>query len=231
MYDPLIHHRQSFRLDGYDYAQEGAYFVTICTQDKISYWSAIENEKVCLSPSGAMVMKWWKELAHKFPSVHLDEFVIMPNHVHGIIMIEAVLRGRPSNLDVGTALCGRPSGEDGFKEETNKSSVSPTLGAIVDWFKTMTTNEYIRGVKQLSWPSFPGKLWQRNYFEHIIRDEKSYDKIRAYIATNPERWDCDIENPERKKTDEFHQWLISFQSKRAATQGRPYIKNGNDKPV
>ena len=73
------------------------------------------------------------------------------------------------------------------------------LPTIIQWFKTMTTNEYIRGVKQLGWPPFPGKLWQRNYYEHIIRDERDLERIRAYIANNPHQWAVDAENPARAK--------------------------------
>ena len=76
----------------------------------------------------------------------------------------------------------------------------------------MTTNEYIRGVKQYGWSSFPGKLWQRNYYEHIIRDEGSLNRIREYITTNPLRWECDHENPQRKGKDEFDRWLSMFKT-------------------
>lgn len=87
------------------------------------------------------------------------------------------------------------------------------LPEIVQWFKTMTTTEYIRGVKQHGWHPFPGKLWQRNYYEHVIRNEQSFHRIREYIATNPQRWQLDKENPWRRGADRFDLWLESFRRK------------------
>ncbi|MFN3920772.1 MAG: transposase, partial [Methylohalobius sp.] len=84
------------------------------------------------------------------------------------------------------------------------------LPKIIQWFKTMTTNEYIRGVKQLGWTPFRGRLWQRNYYEHIIRTEDALRRIRRYIATNPLRWHLDRENPKRLGEDKFDQWLMSL---------------------
>jgi REP element-mobilizing transposase RayT len=125
-----------------------------------------------------MVMKWWKELGNKFTSVLPDEAVVMPNHFHGIIVI------------VGAALCGRPPSGRPHRG-------AATLPLIMDWFKTMTTNEYIRGVKEKNWPRFAGKLWQRSYYDHIIRNEQDLHGVRAYIMNNPAQWTIDGENPER----------------------------------
>jgi putative transposase len=91
------------------------------------------------------------------------------------------------------------------------------LGAVVQWFKTMTTNEYIRGVKQLGWPPFHATLWQRNYYEHIIRDEQSLDRIREYIDTNPQCWQLDRDNPASEGISEFYLWLESFGRPKPAT--------------
>lgn len=119
----------------------------------------------------------------KFPSVRTDEYIIMPNHFHGIVnIVGAVLRGRPT--------------PDNNKASGQSHRVAPTLGDIVNWFKTMTTNQYIRGIKQNGWPAFVGKLWQRNYYEHIIRNEKELNHIRQYIAENPLNWRTDEENPD-----------------------------------
>ncbi len=145
-----------------------------------------------------MLAKWWLELTHKFPSVEIDEHAVMPNHLHGIVVIAPT---------VGATLCGRPSvpatthrasldGDHTARDEGgHPHRGAPTLGDVVGWFKTMTTNEYIRGVKQLGWLPFQGKLWQRNYYEHIIRNEAEFHQIRKYIATNPARWAADPENP------------------------------------
>ena len=110
-----------------------------------------------------MVETWWRKLPAKFQSIKKDEHIVMSNHLHGIINI------------VPTAGHSRPH--------------TPKLGDIVRWFKTMTTNHYIKGVKQNGWPPFPGRLWQRNYYEHIIRNEDELNQIRQYITDNPRRAD------------------------------------------
>ena len=101
-YDPEIHHRRSIRLKGYDYSQTGMYFITICTQDSLHLFGEITNDEIVLNDSGVMVEKWWNELKNKFPNIELDEFIVMPNHIHGIIQI--------INTDppVGANLCVRP---------------------------------------------------------------------------------------------------------------------------
>lgn len=179
-YNPDIHHRQSIRLSGFDYASAGVYYVTICVQGRECLFGEIVNSAMELNDAGRIVEKWWLELSSKFPAVELDEFTVMPNHFHGI------------THHVGAALCGRPPlcGHDGHPRWG-----APTLGDVMDWFKTMTTNEYIRSVKQLGWPSFPGRLWQRNYYEHIVRSETELNDIRNYITSNPTKWADDTENP------------------------------------
>ncbi len=136
-----------------------------------------------------MVEKWWRELGHKFPQVETDEYIVMPNHFHGIVVI------------VGADLCVCPQAKPGA--HIGAPLRNPTLGEIVRWFKTMSTTEYIRNVKQNGWASCPGKLWQRNYYEHVIRNESSLNDIRSYIQTNPARWAEDDDNPANlDKSDE-----------------------------
>ena len=89
----------------------------------------------------------------------------------------------------------------------------PPLQKIVQWFKTMTTNEYIHGVKEHGWPPFQGNLWQRSFYEHVIRDEESLNRIREYIRYNPQRWDLDRENPRAKGKDDFDRWLATFKTR------------------
>lgn len=168
------------RLDGYDYSQEGWYFITICTQDRRCMFGQIIGDRMQLNDAGVMKESWWKKLTGKFPIVRTDEYVVMPNHFHGII-------------NVGAAPCGRPSIHN---ESGQPRRVTPTLADIVHWFKTMTTNQYIRGVKRGDWPPFHKKLWQRNYYEHIIRDEEELDHFRQYIGDNPANWQKDEENPD-----------------------------------
>ena len=172
-YDPEKHHRRSIRLKGYDYSSNGAYYVTIVTQGREHFFGRITNQEMSLNDAGQMILKWWNELSNKFPHVELGTEIVMPNHFHGIIFI------------VGADPRVRPD---------NTITELPPLSQIIQWFKTMTTNEYIRGVKQSDWQPFKGKLWQRNYYEHIIRNEKELQQKINYIFNNPSRWDEDMEN-------------------------------------
>jgi len=176
-YDPFKHHRRSIRLKGYDYSQAGAYFVTMCAQNRECLFGEIANGEVCLNDAGAMIVRWWDELSNKFPTFEPDAFIVMPNHIHCIIVI----------VNVGTTLRGRP--DDGQPHR-----VAPTLGDIIEWFKTMATNEYIRGVKQLGWKPFDKRVFQRNYYEHIVRNERELNAIRAYFQNNPANWAADMDN-------------------------------------
>lgn len=211
-YDPNIHHRQSIRLKGYDYSQAGAYFITICTQNRACLFGFVgaplvgaqnddgvqnigdRNETdngnddgrmnnvgrqtgqpqigrpqghaptdatIILNDSGKMVETEWLKLTERFPNIELHEFVVMPNHFHGIVQI----------VDV--------------------SASGKTVGDMMDAFKSITTVEYIHGVKTLGWEKFNRKLWQRNYHEHIIRDEQAYQRISEYIIANPAKWKDD----------------------------------------
>jgi REP element-mobilizing transposase RayT len=195
-YDPFKHHRRSIRLKGYDYAQAGAYYVTSVTQNRLCLFGDVVNGEMELNDAGRTVERWWLELNNKYPTVETDEYVVMPNHFHGIVVIDESEMGQPHRVapttnvtgdDVGATLRGRP---DKFLQIHN-----PTLGDIMDWFKTMTTNEYIRGVKERDWQPFYRKLWQRNYWEHIVRNEKELERIRTYVINNPTNWDTDNENP------------------------------------
>lgn len=181
MYNPEIHHRQSIRLRDFYYSANGAYFVTICTQGRECLFGEICDGGMLLNEAGRVVAEWWLKLPDKFTGITLYESIIMPNHFHGILVVGAPSCGCPdANL---TPKTGRPHG------------AAPTLGDVMDWFKTMTTNAYIRGVKKSRWPPFPGRLWQRNYYERIIRDEKELASISEYITLNPIRWAEDKENP------------------------------------
>jgi REP element-mobilizing transposase RayT len=181
-FDPEIHHRRSIRLRGYDYSQPGAYFLTICTQEKLSLFGEVVESEMVLNDAGQMVRQWWFELPRKFPRVELDRDVVMPNHVHDIVrIVGADRRVRPGQL--------LPSSEG--------AHAGAPLHRVVQWFKTMTTNDYLRHVHEDGWPSLRSKLWQRNYYEHIIRNQHEFEIIQEYIATNPLRWDSDPENLDR----------------------------------
>ena len=214
-YNPDIHHRRSIRLKGYDYSQAGLYFVTICTQNQLCLFGKIENREMILNDPGIMIDKWWNELKHKYRNIELHEQIIMPNHFHGIIQIineigsgfgfgfgfgsvGADLRVCPDDTDdtwqiskQGQTRRSAPTGTEKPGEREPGEHIGSPLHAMIQWFKTMTTNEYIRGVKNVGWPRFNKKLWQRNYYEHIIRDKKSYHQISEYIKTNPLKWHDD----------------------------------------
>ena len=186
-------HRRSRRLSDYDYSSEGAYFVTICTKNRECLSGSIEIGQMVLKQAGKMIKNWWVDIPKRFEGVEVDEFSTMPNHFHGIVVLVGADR----------RVCPEGLGGQGLKKgehigsplQNTVKSHSPSLSKIVQWFKTMTTNEYLRNVKNKNWPPFPGRLWQRNYFEHVIRNENSWNKIRPYIMANPLNWPLDIENP------------------------------------
>ena len=173
----------------YDYSQNGAYFVTICTQNKQYLFGEVKDEKMILSEAGEMIEKWWMEIRNKFKNIEMDEFVIMPNHFHGIVVM----------VGADLSVCPNMSSEH----------IGSPLHKIVQWFKTMTTNEYIRNVSINRWKPFPRRLWQRNYYEHVIRNEDKLKKIRQYIQFNPLKWHLDRENPERTGTDRLEDEIFT----------------------
>ncbi|MCP4679173.1 MAG: hypothetical protein GY854_27505 [Deltaproteobacteria bacterium] len=227
--------RQSIRLRGYDYAQAGAYFVTICVRDRLCLFGNIVDDQMVLNDAGAMVEKWWGKMPEKYETVDVDTHVVMPNHFHGIIVISYNAFPKPDRVDendtgkgenmvsplrtgnecntpsrfVGAIPCNRPELDNRVDENPDENDmgkgenmVSPLrmgnecdLGRFVSWFKRMATNEYIRGVKQHGWARFPGRLWQRNYYDRIIRNENELNRIREYIIHNPAGWDNDDYNP------------------------------------
>jgi len=171
------HGRRSIRLTNYDYSQEGAYFVTVCIQNRDCLLGEITGAEMGLLDAGWMVMRVWNDMTGRFPGVEAGEFVVMPNHVYGIVTVGAPLVG-DQNHRAGT----RPA---------------PTLGDIVGAFKSITTTEYIAGVHQHGWRPFHRRLWQSNYYEHVIRNEHELTLIMEYVNTNHLKWALDRENPER----------------------------------
>jgi len=218
------YNRKSIRLKGYDYSQTGAYFVTICSKNNEFLFGKIIDEEMRLNDVGRIVQNCWNDLPLRFDSIELDEFVIMPNHIHGIIAIAGA--GLGPNVGAGLALpesgakivgAGLALPEEGAASRTptklGAASRAPTLGDIVGAFKSISA---IKVNQMLSRSSQP--LWQRNYYEHIIRDEESLNKIREYIMNNPLSWSTDRENPQRKGEDEFDKWLDTFRALRDEVQ-------------
>lgn len=210
-YNPAVHHRRSIRLQEYDYAQAGAYFVTICTYNHQSIFGKIgldhigQTVGVGLAPApngkgqpapaqngkgqpasaqngkgqprglpllnefGQIALEQWHKLSDRFPTIELDAFVVMPNHIHGIIFITK--NGQPTGTSQGGGVG------------------SATLGEIVGAYKSLVSNECLKIYRSRN--ETMGKLWQRNYYEHIIRDEKSFENIVYYIENNSSTWQQD----------------------------------------
>ena len=192
-FDPQKYHRRSIRLKGYDYSQEGAYYVTIVTWQREFLFGNIVNQEMMLSPYGEIVQKWWEEIPVHFPNVETGAFVIMPNHVHGIIYIFEERRGTvPVPDDDGENTISQNNKMSGVIQggETPPLRI-PTLGQIVAYFKYQSTKE----MNKIDNTGTITKFWQRNYYEHIIRNETDLQNKTDYIESNPLLWDEDDENP------------------------------------
>ena len=207
-YNPKIHHRRSIRLKGYDYSQAGLYFVTICTQNREHFFGKIENGKMILNDAGKMVEDEWLVLPERFTNIKLHEYIVMPNHFHAIL--EIVNKNENNNIKntvgatqkVGRNDKGQPQGISMGQPQgismgqpqgiaPTKIPIKKTLGDIVGAFQSIVTVKYIRGVKNNNWEVFDRRLFQRNYWENIIRNEKAYNNISQYIINNPRNWDND----------------------------------------
>ncbi len=165
--------RRSVRLKGYDYARPGWYYVTVCTVDRVCNLGRVEDGRVILSEWGHIVSETWEWIPSRYPYVDLDDSVVMPDHLHGILIINPVFRRGVSR-----------------NAPTEPPKIKP-LGQLIGAFKTVSTKKIneMRGT--------PGSaFWQRNYYEHIIRNQQDLNRIRAYIRNNPLRWWLDREDPE-----------------------------------
>jgi len=168
-YNPQSYQRRSIRLKDYDYSQEGAYFVTICTQKHKPLLGEIRNAEMVLNEYGKIVAECWQWLSKQYRHVALDEWVVMPNHMHGIVII---CRGG-----------SRTAPTENYKP----------LGRLIGAFKTTSTKR-INVLQSTS----GNRVWQRNYYEHVIRNEDDLNEISQYILDNPVQWDMDENNPTRQ---------------------------------
>jgi putative transposase len=177
-YNPDIHHRRSIRLKNYDYSQAGAYFVTICIYSKECLLGDIVDRGIRLNNYGDIAMKCWDDLPGHYSHIGLDAFIVMPNHVHGVIIIDNGVRAgfKPALLDNHVV-----NNRSGFKPAPTTKYYG--LPEIVRAFKTFSSRQ-INRVRNT--PGVP--VWQRNYYEHIIRSETELDKIREYSICNPLNW-------------------------------------------
>ncbi|HKY56308.1 MAG TPA: transposase [Anaerolineales bacterium] len=192
-FDPKKHHRRSIRLKRYDYSQAGAYYVTVVTQGRECLFGEIIDGAMHLNEYGEIVQKWWNEIPNHFPNVELGAFIIMPNHVHGIIFIttersrgEVVSPRENPNNNILDADVDGTNNQGGETPPLRK----PTLGQIVAYFKYQSTKE----MNRIETEKVITKFWQRNYYEHIIRDEKDLQNKTDYIEANPSLWDEDDNN-------------------------------------
>jgi REP element-mobilizing transposase RayT len=186
-FNPDVHHRRSIRLGGYDYSRAGAYFVTICTRNRDCLLGELAGGEMRLNEAGRIVQEEWMKSARLRPRVILDEFVVMPNHLHGIIALgdgRGTLQRAPT-----TERFGKPT--------------SDSIPTIVRLFKSATTKRIneIRGT-----PNLP--VWQRNYYEHVIRNDEELTRIRKYIQDNPLKWEMDRENPAAQMMRTSESWQV-----------------------
>ena len=184
--DNPLPQRRSIRLPEYDYTQPGAYFITLVTSNRISRFGEIINAEMHLTRLGLTVDREWRHLSCRFPGWNFDAFVVMPNHVHGLLLLEGAVpgpaqQGGPTTTPESVTL--RPN--------IKKDAVVPgSVGTIVRAFKSSTSLRYNRmtGLE-------PGPLWQRNYHEHVVRSNAELNMIYSYIENNPAQWAEDRENP------------------------------------
>lgn len=180
----MLHsNRRSIRLPGYDYSLAGAYFVTICTADKACLFGNIRNGEMVLNALGKVVDMCWKEIPKHFPNVSLHEYVIMPNHIHGIIEITVgannyLPRDNDENI---TQMRRKMITEIRAKDVSPLRGTSRTVGSIIRGFKIGVT-KWARQNTEIH------HVWQRNYHEHIIRNGEDYQRIAQYIHDNPVNW-------------------------------------------
>ncbi|MBM4161168.1 MAG: transposase [Ignavibacteria bacterium] len=197
-YDPLKHHppkrwrtgRQSIRLQGYDYSSEGSYYITVCTHNRECQLGDVVNDEMRLSRIGEIVWECWLEIPKHFSDVTLDEYQIMPNHVHGIVVIWGNHRRDLIN-QIPTGI--HPAG---FRTQTNwplMKNPKQTLGKVIRHFKASAS-------KIIHDRGFPEFGWQSRFHDHIIRSDEELDRIRQYIRNNPLNWSLDDENPVNRRS-------------------------------
>jgi REP element-mobilizing transposase RayT len=190
--------RKQLRLSGYDYSQNGVYFVTMCTQNRECIFGDVFDGKMVLNDAGKMIHDVWNEIPLFYLGIELGAFVVMPNHIHGIIeIVGAAPRGRPIIVKKIFIDIGRRFARDGQPQGVAPTGNQLSLFDIVHRFKTLTTKKYIDGVRNHFWPPFERRIWQRGFHERIIRNDDEYARICEYIHCNPENWQEDEENSDK----------------------------------
>ena len=188
--------RKSNRLKGYDYSVDGYYFITICTKDKLHFFGDIKNDNMILNDCGRCVNDIWQQIPKFYTNIYLDEFIVMPNHIHGIVIIEnkntvrteyysvhAMKKNAPKNKNVGTE----------YHSVHNHNVLTihnarPNISQIIKSFKVSCTKTIRKKYNDYNFG------WHRSFYDHIIRDEKSLLEIQKYIVANPLKWHLDENN-------------------------------------
>jgi putative transposase len=207
-YNPQIHHRRSIRLKGYDYSRAGLYFITICCDGRKCCFGEVKNNTMILNEFGNIAYNEWVKLAERFAKFELDVFQIMPNHMHGIILLNEfgvgstlavdrntntqndgneIFENKNGGTQNGQPINGQPQGLP--QHDGNGTVTNTTIGDMVGAYKSLVANGCLEIYKSKN--EMMGKLWQRNYYEHIIRNEQAYQNISNYIINNPVKWDED----------------------------------------
>ena len=201
-YNPKIHNRRSIRLKGYDYSKAGLYFITICCQDRINRFEEVINGEMILNEFGLIAYNEWIKLADRFSNFELDVFQIMPNHIHGIISLlpvgsglapDLLYEGQPQGLEENNKnIEGQPQVIEGQPQglpQPDPQRKNPSIPDILGAYKSLVANGCLEIYK--SRDEVMGKFWQRNYYEHIIRNELAYYNFSEYIINNPIKWEED----------------------------------------
>lgn len=195
-YNPEIHRRRSIRLKNYDYSRKGAYFVTLCAFERECCFAQFPE-------LSAIVDEEWRRIPERFPNAIIDDYVIMPNHFHGIIVIDDEMGHRVGENP-------EPGYPQGVSLQKQVIAGRMDLGNIVGAFKSLCVNAWLKVIKSRD-INARGKFWQDNYYEHVIRNDEEWNRIRTYIADNPLQWESDRENPvnhgctDMKQSDE---WMV-----------------------
>jgi REP element-mobilizing transposase RayT len=181
-FNPEIHHRHSIRLRDYDYSNAGAYFVTICAFQRECFFGEIYDGNFIGNEAGKITKDTWMDIPQRFSTVSLDEFVVMPNHFHGILLFADVSDTSGNGEEIKSDAAGRMGAASG----------APTLGNVVRAFKSISAIAVNKTTGRKGTP-----LWQRNYYERVIRNEQELEALRLYISANPAQWENDENHPSK----------------------------------
>lgn len=175
-------HRKKLRIPDFDYSQPGAYYVSIVTQGRRKLFGQIVDGEMVLNDIGKMVKEVIDQIPDHYPGINVELFVVMPNHIHALLIISEVV--------AGPRAC---QSNDGKLRGVDPTKKQLSLAEIVHRIKSLTTHQYMIGVRDKGWSRFEKRLWQRNYYEHVIRNERDYQAIYDYIIANPMNWEKDKE--------------------------------------